>query len=284
MKLIRFGEVGSERPGVELEDGARLDVTAQVADYTPQFFAEGGLEELARLLAGASNCPPVPDGARLGPPIARPHKFIAVGLNYRKHAEEGGHAIPTEPVLFTKATSCICGPNDHTIVPQGSKKLDYEVELAFVMKSTVRYLDSESQALAHIAGFTICNDVSERYFQHERGGQWMKGKSHDTFGPLGPWLVTTADLPDYDRLRLSTHVNGESRQDSNTNDLIFTVPHLLWYISQFMTLEPGDVITTGTPSGVGGRMDPPGLLRPGDKVELRIDKLGTQTQIVGAPE
>lgn len=283
MKLIRFGAPGSEKPGIELEDGTRLDVSAQVENYNPQFFAGGGLEGLSRIVSNPADCPPVPDGSRLGPPIARPYKFIAVGLNYRKHAEEGGHAIPTEPVLFTKATSCIMGPDDDILIPQGSSKMDYEVELAFVMKDTVRSLASESEAMAHIAGFTICNDVSERAFQHERGGQWVKGKSNDSFGPLGPWLVTADALPDYDRLRLTTHVNGQPRQDSNTDDLIFTVPHLVWYISQFMTLEPGDVITTGTPSGVGARMDPPGLLQPGDKVELRIDKLGTQTQTLRQP-
>ncbi len=282
MKLIRFGEPGAEKPGIEQEDGTRLDVSAHVSDYTPDFFASGGLDKLANLAGGGADCPAVPPGTRLGPPIARPYKFLAIGLNYRAHAEEGGHAIPSEPLVFTKATSCIMGPDDDILVPAGSIKLDYEVELAFVMKDEVRNLASESEAMAHVAGFTICNDVSERHFQAERGGQFIKGKSCDTFGPLGPWLVTADALPDHGNLRLTTHVNGEPRQDSNTNDLIFAVPHLVWYMSQFMTLEPGDVITTGTPSGVGNRMDPPGLLKPGDKVELNIAKLGTQTQVVRA--
>lgn len=283
MKLIRFGEPGREKPGIELEDGTRLDLSGRVEDYTPDFFASGGLARLAEVAADAGGLPRAPEGARLGPPVARPHKFLAIGLNYRKHAEEGGHAIPTEPLLFAKATSCIMGPDDDILVPQGSKKLDYEVELAFVMRDTVRNLAAEGEAMAHVAGFTICNDVSERHFQSERGGQFTKGKSADTFGPLGPWLVTADALPDHGRLRLTTHVNGELRQDSNTSDLIFSVAHVVWYLSQFMTLEAGDVVTTGTPSGVGNRMTPPGLLQPGDKVELNIDQLGTQTQTVRAP-
>jgi len=283
MKLIRFGEPGREKPGIELEDGTRLDLSGRGEDYTPDFFASGGLARLAEVAADAGGLPRAPEGARLGPPVARPHKFLAIGLNYRKHAEEGGHAIPTEPLLFAKATSCIMGPDDDILVPQGSKKLDYEVELAFVMRDTVRNLAAEREAMAHVAGFTICNDVSERHFQSERGGQFTKGKSADTFGPLGPWLVTADALPDHGRLRLTTYVNGELRQDSNTSDLIFSVAHVVWYLSQFMTLEAGDVVTTGTPSGVGNRMTPPGLLQPGDKVELNIDKLGTQTQTVRAP-
>ena len=282
MKLIRFGEPGREKPGIELEDGTRLDVSGRVEDYTPDFFAGNGLDKLRKVAENPADCPPVPEVARLGPPVARPHKFLAIGLNYRKHAEEGGHDIPTEPLLFAKATSCVMGPNDDILVPQGSKKLDYEVELAFVMGATVRNLASEDGAMAHVAGFTICNDVSERHFQSERGGQFTKGKSADTFGPLGPWLVTADALPDHGRLRLTTHVNGELRQDSNTSDLIFSVAHVVWYLSQFMTLEAGDVVTTGTPSGVGNRMTPPGLLQPGDKVELNIEKLGTQTQTVRA--
>lgn len=283
MKLIRFGEPGREKPGIEQEDGSRRDVSAHVADYTPDFFAGGGLDKLRKVAENPADCPPVPDGARLGPPVARPHKFLAIGLNYRKHAVETGNPIPGEPVIFTKATSCICGPDDDTLIPRGSEKMDYEVELAFVMKDTVRNLASENDAMAHIAGFMICNDVSERLFQMERGGQWLKGKSADTFGPLGPWLVTADALPDCGNLALSTKVNGQLRQNSNTNDLIFSVPYCLWYLSQFMTLEAGDVVTTGTPSGVGNRMTPPGLLQPGDKVELNIDKLGTQTQTVRAP-
>jgi 2-keto-4-pentenoate hydratase/2-oxohepta-3-ene-1,7-dioic acid hydratase in catechol pathway len=283
MKLIRFGERDREKPGIEQDDGSRLDVSDHIPDYTPDFFACGGLERLKELAAKAEGLPAVPKGTRLGPPIARPYKFLAVGLNYRAHAEEGGHAIPSEPLIFTKATSCIMGPDDDILVPRESQRLDYEVELAFVMKDKVRYLEREQDAPAHIAGFTICNDVSERHFQQERGGQFIKGKSCDTFGPLGPVLVTTDALPDHGDLELTTRVNGEVRQHSTTADLIFSVPHLVWYLSQFMTLEPGDVIATGTPSGVGSRMDPPGLLQPGDKVELSVAKLGTQTQTVRAP-
>ncbi len=280
MKLIRFGEPGREKPGVEQEGGQRIDLSDAIVDYTPEFFASGGLEQVKALVAGSTNFPSVAAGVRLGPPVARPHKFIAIGLNYRKHAEELGLPIPSEPVVFTKLTSCIMGPNDDVIVPQGSTKLDYEAELAFVMKNKVRYLASEKEALAHVAGFTICNDVSERNFQQERGGQWVKGKSCDTFGPLGPCLITTDALADYGKLDLSLKVNGEVRQSSNTDDMIFAVPYLVHYLSQFFTLEPGDVITTGTPSGVAGGMKPPKFLKAGDKVEVTFAKLGTQTQTV----
>lgn len=279
MKLIRFGEPGREKPGIEQDDGSRLDVSGQIGDYTPDFFAEGGLDKLRKAADKAAELPAVPAGARLGPPVARPHKFVAIGLNYKKHAIETGNPIPQEPVIFAKATSSICGPDDDTIIPRGSEKMDYEVELAFVIKRTARNLASESEAMDHIAGFTICNDVSERLFQLERGGQWVKGKSADTFGPLGPCMVTADDLPDYGNLAVSTKVNGEIRQSSNTNDMIFSVPHCLWYLSQFMTLEPGDVITTGTPEGVAGGMgDPAAFLKSGDTVEVSIDKLGAQTQ------
>ena len=245
---------------------------------------QGDTPKLRKVAENPADCPPVPDGARLGPPVARPHKFLAIGLNYRKHAVETGNPIPGEPVIFTKATSCICGPDDDTLIPRGSEKMDYEVELAFVMKDTVRNLASENDAMAHIAGFMICNDVSERLFQMERGGQWLKGKSADTFGPLGPWLVTADALPDCGNLALSTKVNGQLRQNSNTNDLIFSVPYCLWYLSQFMTLEAGDVITTGTPEGVAvGMGDPEAFLKHGDKVELTIDKLGDQTQKLVRP-
>ncbi len=281
MKLIRFGEPGAEKPGIEQEDGTRRDVSGQVSDYTPEFFASGGLEKLAEVADKADQCPEVPASTRLGPPVARPLKFLAIGLNYKNHALELGGSIPDEPVIFSKATSCICGPDDHTLMPRGSEKLDYEVELAFVMKDTVRNLASESEALAHIAGFTICNDVSERFNQLERGGQWVKGKSADTFGPLGPWLVTTDALPDFGNLEVSTKVNGAYRQRSSTSDLIFSIPHCLWYLSQFMTLEAGDVVTTGTPEGVAvGMNDPEAFLKPGDKVEVSVAKLGTQTQLV----
>ncbi|MCZ6473988.1 MAG: fumarylacetoacetate hydrolase family protein [SAR324 cluster bacterium] len=281
MKLIRFGEPGAEKPGFEQEDGTRRDVSGEISDYTPRFFADGGLDKLRELAAHPDDCPQVPAGTRLGPPVARPHKFLAIGLNYKQHAKEVGSEIPSEPVVFTKATSCICGPDDPTLLPRGSEKLDYEVELAFVIKDTVRNLASEADALAHIAGFTICNDVSERHHQLEQGGQWVKGKSADSFGPLGPFLITPDDLPDFANLEVSTKVNGAFRQKSNTNDMIFSVPHCLWYLSQYLTLEPGDVVTTGTPEGVAvGMNDPAAFLKSGDKVEVSIAKLGTQTQLI----
>jgi len=282
MKLIRFGEPGRERPGLELDDGARVDLSGEVGDYTPDFFAQGGLERLRSLAARAAELPRVTPEARLGPPLARPHKFIAIGLNYRRHAEEAGLPIPAEPIVFMKHTSCIVGPYDDVVVPPGSTKLDYEVELALVMKDEVRRLASEAEALAHVAGYLVCNDVSERAWQIERGGQWVKGKSADTFGPLGPWLVTTDVLPDPGGLDMRLSVNGEVRQQSNTRDMIFAVPHLVWYLSQFFTLEPGDVITTGTPQGVGMGFKPPRWLVPGDTLELTVAGLGTQTQRVRA--
>jgi len=278
MKLIRYGEPGYEKPGLELDGGKRVDVSDYVVDYTPEFFASGGLERLKQI--DTSSCPGVSGDARLGSPVARPHKFVAIGLNYKLHAEEAKMPVPDEPVVFTKHTSCICGPDDGIVIPRGSTKLDYEVELAVVMKDKVRYLDSESEAMAHVAGFTICNDVSERHFQIERGGNWVKGKSCDSFGPLGPTLVTADALPEYQNLELSLKVNGETRQKSNTNDMIFSVPHIIWYLSQFMTLEPGDVIITGTPFGVAMGMNPPQWLQAGDKVEVAIQHLGTQHQVV----
>jgi len=278
MKLIRFGESGREKPGVELSDGTRLDVSDLIGDYTPEFFACGGMDKLMSI-ANPRTCPAIKGTPRLGPPVARPNQFIAIGLNYRKHAEEMGAKIPTEPEIFVKLTSSICGPNDDILIPPGSQKMDYEVELAFVMKNKLRYLAKKEEALQHVAGFLICNDVSERDFQH-RGTQWVKGKSHQNFGPLGPWMIPTGELPDVHNLDLSLKVNGQTRQNSNTNDLIFDVPHMVWYMSQFFTLEPGDVITTGTPSGVAGGMKPPGWLKAGDTVEVNIAKLGTQRNTV----
>jgi 2-keto-4-pentenoate hydratase/2-oxohepta-3-ene-1,7-dioic acid hydratase in catechol pathway len=282
MKLFRFGESGREKPGVELPDGTRLDVSDQISDFGPDFFACGGMERL-KAVATPRLCPPVQGNPRLGPPVARPNQFIAIGLNYRKHAEEMGSKIPTEPEIFVKLTSCICGPNDDIVQPLNSQKLDYEVELAFVMKSKLRYLASPEEALQHVAGFLICNDVSERGFQ-QQGSQWVKGKSAHNFGPLGPWLVPTEELPDVHNLDVSLKVNGKSRQSSSTNDLIFNIPHLVWYMSRHFTLEPGDVITTGTPSGVAGGMKPPAFLKPGDQVETAIAQLGVQRNAVRAYE
>jgi 2,4-didehydro-3-deoxy-L-rhamnonate hydrolase len=280
MKLIRFGASGREQPGVLLDDGTRLDLSRHIRDYSPDFFAAGGMARVAELVKARKDTPAADPKARLGAPVARPLKFVAIGLNYRKHAEETGAAIPKEPVVFCKATSCICGPDDGIQVPRTSKKLDYEVELAFVMKNRVADLASQDEALAHVAGYLICNDVSERDFQF-RGPQWTIGKSHDSFGPLGPWLVTPDEVGDPHALALTLKVNGKVRQQSNTNDFIFNVPHMIWYLSQFMTLEPGDVVTTGTPNGVAaGMKDPNAFLKVGDTVELSIAKLGTQTQKV----
>lgn len=280
MKLIRFGAPGRERPGVLLDDGTRLDLSRHIADYTPEFFAAGGPARVAELVQAGRDLPRGDGAERLGPPVARPHKFIAIGLNYRRHAAEVGAQIPAEPEIFTKYTSCICGPNDGVQVPKTSTRLDYEVELAFVMKSRVADLDSQDEALQHVAGYLICNDVSERDFQF-RGGQWVRGKSHDTFGPLGPWLVTPDEVGDPHALDVSLKVNGKVRQQSNTSDFIFNIPHIIWYCSHFFTLEPGDVVTTGTPEGVAqGMKDPDAFLKSGDTMELTVSKLGTQTQQV----
>jgi len=280
MKLIRFGEPQREKPGVLLKDGTRLDLSAHIDDYSPDFFAAGGLARVAELVASPGNLPVADPSARLGPPVARPRKFVAIGLNYRRHAAEVGAEIPKEPEVFTKYTSCICGPNDDTLIPKTSTKLDYEVELAFVMGRRAADLPSEDGALDHVAGYFICNDVSERDFQF-RGSQWVRGKSHDTFGPLGPWLVTADEVGDPHKLEVETKVNGKTRQKSNTSDFIFNLPHIIWYCSQFFTLEPGDVVTTGTPEGVAvGMKDPAAFLKEGDVVEVSVDKLGQQTQKV----
>lgn len=281
MKLMRFGEPGHEKPAVELDNGTRLDVSDHIPDFGPEFFACGGLERL-KTLATPKLCPPLKAGMRVGPPVSRPHMFFAIGLNYRKHAEETGNPIPKAPIVFVKATSSICGPNDEIITPRKSEKLDYEVELAFVMKNRVQYLASEAESKQHIAGFLVCNDVSERGFQMF-DSQWTKGKGAANFGPLGPWLIPTEDVGDYHNLDVSLKVNGQVRQNSNTNDLIFNIDHIVWYMSQYFILEPGDVITTGTPSGVAMGMKPqPGWLKPGDKVETSIAKLGTQNNTVVA--
>lgn len=282
MKLIRFGDANHERPGVLLDDGRQIDVSEHFADYTPEFFASGGLEQLQSVVASGHRCNEVAQGVRLGPPIAKPGKFVAVGLNFHNHVKEVGLPMPKEPEMFTKYTTCICGPDDNVLIPRGSTRLDYELELAFVVKKKSRYLESAEQALDHIAGLTICNDVSERAFQFDHGSQFVKGKSADTFGPLGPWLVTLDSIPDMNNLKMSLSVNGEQRQNSNTGDMIFNVPHILWDLSQFFTFEPGDVVTTGTPEGVIAGMKPPVWLKAGDVIQMEIEGLGTQTQTVTA--
>lgn len=265
-----------------LVDGAgRVDVSAFGEDYGEAFFASDGPARLGRFYAERPElCPQVPADARIGPAIARPSKIVCVGLNYRDHALETGAAIPTEPVLFMKATTAICGPYDDLLIPRGSLKTDWEVELGVVIGCTAQYV-SEATALEHVAGYVLLNDYSERAFQKERGGQFTKGKSADTFAPIGPF-VTTVDALDASDLRLWLRVNGESCQDSRTSAMIFAVPHLIAYISSFMTLLPGDLISTGTPAGVGAGRKPESYLRPGDVIEFGIDGLGEARQVASA--
>ena len=282
MKLIRFGDPDRERPGAILPDGRRVDASAFGQDYDEAFFGGDGLERLQRWLArDGRNAPTVGDDVRLGPPICRPSKIVCVGLNYRGHAKETGQAIPAEPVLFFKSTTAIVGPNDDVVIPKGATKLDWEVELAVVVGRRARYVEPD-QAAAHVAGYVLHNDYSERAFQLERGGQWVKGKSGDTFAPLGPFLATPDEIPDVRNLRLWLEVNGEQKQCGSTSDLVFDVPTLVGYISQFMTLLPGDVISTGTPAGVALGQNPPRYLRDGDEVTLGIDGLGQARQRIRA--
>jgi len=280
MKLIRFGEPGRERPGVLLADGNRLDVSGFVSDYNEDFFAGDGIESLAKWLERNSTTDRrVRSSARLGPPICRPSKIVCIGLNFRDHARETGAEIPKEPVIFFKATTALVGPNDALTIPKAATKVDWEVELAFVIGKKAQYVPKAS-ALNHVAGYVLHNDYSERAFQLERGGQWVKGKSADTFAPLGPFLATPDEIPDPCNLKMWLKVNGELRQNSSTCNFIFDIAALVSYISQFMTLLPGDLVSTGTPSGVGLGMKPPQYLKPGDVVELGIDHLGESRQQV----
>src|SRR6266704_108182 len=278
MKLIRFGEAGRERPGLIVDGGRRIDVSGFGADYDEAFFGSVGLERLARWLA-KENQPTVPDGVRLGPPLVRPSKIVCVGLNYRDHARETGQAIPAEPVLFFKATTALAGPNDDVVIPRGSTKTDWEVELAVVIGRRASYVERDA-ALAHVAGYVLHNDYSERAFQLERGGQWVKGKSCDTFAPLGPFVASKDEIPDAHALHMWLRVNGETKQDSSSANMVFKVPMLVSYVSQFMSLLPGDVISTGTPAGVGLGMKPPQYLKAGDMVELGSEGLGESRQRV----
>ena len=281
MKLIRVGQPGVEKPGVLRENGTRVDVSAFGEDFGETFFGTDGPTRLAQWLEMQSDLPSFGAEERLGPPCARPSKLICIGLNYKKHAEEGGMELPPEPVIFFKATSAIVGPNDDVVIPRNSEKTDWEVELAFVIGKTASYVE-EAKALDHVAGYVLHNDYSERAFQLERAGQWVKGKSCDTFAPLGPYIATSDEVADPQTLDLWLKVNGDKLQDSNTADMAFPVRHLVHYLSQFMTLLPGDVISTGTPSGVGLGFDPPRFLQPGDQVELGITDLGVQRQTVVA--
>lgn len=280
MKLIRFGLPGAERPGIQLEDGTRIDATPIVPDYDEDFFGGDGLERLRSWLEEGEYSV-VDSGERLGPPIGRPSKIVCVGLNYFDHAAESGLRIPEEPVLFMKASTSLSGPFDDILLPLGSAKTDWEVELAFVIGRTARYVE-EARALDHVAGYAVLNDVSERSFQIERGGQWVKGKSCDTFAPMGPYLVTPDEIEDVHNLRMWLKVNGRMMQDGSTAQMVFGVSELVSYISRFMTLLPGDVVSTGTPSGVGLGMKPPQYLKEGDVVEPGIERLGEMRQAVTA--
>ena len=284
MKLFRFGAPGAERPGVVLADGTRVDASAFGSDWDERFFAGDGLVRLARWVASdGARAPRVPVGSRLGPAIARPSKLVCIGLNYRDHARESGAALPPEPIVFLKATSAIAGPGDDLTLPVGGIKTDWEVELALVIGARAKYVAADA-ALEHVAGFVLHNDYSERGFQLERHGQWTKGKSADGFAPLGPYFVTRDELPGFGAARLWLKVNGQLEQDGNTSDMIFDVPALVSYVSQFMTLLPGDIISTGTPAGVGLGHKPPLYLRAGDVVEYGIDGLGQARQRIIAPE
>jgi 2,4-diketo-3-deoxy-L-fuconate hydrolase len=282
MKLIRFGEPGKEQPGVLL-DGRRHDAAAFGEDYTEDFFATDGISRLREWVEShKATLPPVDEAARWASPVVRPSKIVCVGLNYADHAAETKAEIPKEPILFFKSTTALCGPNDPVLIPRGSTKLDWEVELAVIIGKKTSYV-SEAEALDYVAGYALHNDYSERAFQIERGGQWVKGKSCDTFAPLGPWLATPDELSDIRQLRLWLTVNGKSFQDGNTRNMIFHVSFLIHYISQFMTLLPGDIISTGTPAGVGLGFNPAIYLKEGDVVELGIDGLGTSSQVVTRP-
>jgi ureidoglycolate lyase len=275
MKLLRYGPAGQEKPGLVDRDGKIRDLSGTVRDIDGAALAPAALDRLRRL--DPATLPLVAGAPRLGPCVGAVPKIVAIGLNYRLHAQEAGMAIPSEPIFFMKATSSICGPDDDTVIPKGSVKTDYEVELGIIIGTTAQYASIED-ARKHVAGYCVVNDVSEREYQIERGGQWTKGKSADTFCPMGPWLVTADEVPNPGALALWTEVNGERRQNSNTADLIFGVDHIVSYVSQFMTLLPGDVIPTGTPSGVAMGFKPPRFLKPGDRVRLSVEGLGEQNQ------
>jgi 2,4-didehydro-3-deoxy-L-rhamnonate hydrolase len=283
MKLIRFGQSGQEKPGVELPDGKRIDTSAFGEDYNEQFLTNNGIARLAAWLkTNQASCPAVDASERLGAPLARPSKIVCIGLNYIDHAKESNMAVPTEPVVFFKSTTAMCGPNDQLVIPKNSTKTDWEVELAVVIGKKASYVE-EKDANDHIAGYMLHNDYSERAFQLERNGQWVKGKSCDTFAPLGPWLVTPDEIKDINNVRLWLSVNGKMMQDGNSGNLIYKIPFLVSYLSQFMTLLPGDIISTGTPAGVGlGQKPEPVYLNAGDIVELGIDGLGSSKQVAVA--
>jgi 2-keto-4-pentenoate hydratase/2-oxohepta-3-ene-1,7-dioic acid hydratase in catechol pathway len=279
MKLLRYGPEGAEKPGLMHSDGSIRDLSAHVDDIAGAVLTDAGLARLRGIDAGA--LPKVEGTPRLGPCVGRVGKFICIGLNYSDHAAETGAAIPTEPIIFMKATSAITGPYDEVIIPKGSEKTDWEVELGVVIGTEARYV-AEADALKHVAGYCVVNDLSERAFQTERGGQWTKGKSADTFGPIGPWLVTRDEVADPQDLHMWLEVDGKRWQDGSTKTMIFGVAHLVSYVSHFMSLQPGDVISTGTPPGVGLGQKPPVYLRPGQEMRLGIAGLGEQRQVTKA--
>ena len=279
MKLFRFGAPGKEKPGV-LVNNKMLDASGFGEDYGETFLENDGLARLEKWVnANLNVLPQVSEGTRIGPCLQRPSKLICVGLNYTKHAFESKMPLPSEPIIFFKSTTALTGPNDGVVIPRNSTKTDYEIELAFIIGKKATYVE-EKDAMDYVAGYCLHNDYSERAFQLERNGQWTKGKGCDTFAPLGPYFVTKDEVADFNNLHMWLKVNGQMKQDNNTDDMIFEIPFLVSYISQFMTLLPGDVISTGTPSGVGHGFHPPVYLKPGDVVELGIEGLGEQRQVV----
>ncbi len=278
MKFIRFGQPGQEKPGLRLEDGSYRDLSSLIQDFDEQFWRKGQLQLIEDLSTEElSALPIVPDSTRLGAPMARPSKIVCVGLNYADHARESGMEPPEEPVVFFKATTAICGPFDAVTIPPGSQKTDWEVELAVLIGKEAKHV-SEEDALDYVGGYLLHNDISERAYQLEQGGQWVKGKSYDTFAPLGPWLVTADEVPNPGELAVWLDLNGHRQQESSTRELIFSVPVLISYLSQYMTLLPGDIISTGTPPGVGLGMNPPTYLKSGDVMRLGIEGLGESEQ------
>ena len=282
MYLMRLGPIGSERPVVRIDDSHYVDVSDVVDDFDETFFGSNGLPRLAEIVQERTAAEQLQEfgGERIGAPITRPHQILCIGLNYSDHAAETGAAVPDEPIMFTKSPNTLVGPNDDVRIPRGSTKLDYEVELGMVISSRTSYLDTVEQARSAIAGYLVVNDVSERAFQIERGSQWSKGKSAETFNPAGPWLVTPDEIDDVHNLRMWLDVSGERRQNGSTSTMIFDPYFIVHYLSQFLVLEPGDLINTGTPPGVAMGMQPPAWLQAGDVIELGIEGLGSQRQTV----
>jgi 2-keto-4-pentenoate hydratase/2-oxohepta-3-ene-1,7-dioic acid hydratase in catechol pathway len=279
MKLLRYGVAGSEKPGIFAGDGTIRDLSGMISDVAGEALLPKEIERLRAV--DVAKLPQVSEPVRLGPCVGRVGKFIAIGLNYSDHAKESGMILPREPIVFMKATSCICGPNDDVVIPRGSEKTDWEVEMGVVIGKPAKYVN-ESEALGHVAGYCVVHDLSERAFQLEGTGQWVKGKSADTFGPIGPWLVTTDEIPNPQNLGLWLEVNGNREQNGTTSTMVFGVAYLVSYLSKFMSLQPGDIITTGTPPGVGLGKKPPVFLRPGNSIRLGVDGLGEQRQKVVA--